>query len=349
MHKLLSSLRANLRTCIDLAVVSFGVLCCLFGKPPTARVRMSLMRLHCATNGKFSDALARFLKLFEGMRKPEGVSGLLGSLSVAEQAKIVETISANGFYVFEQKLPSKLCDRIEAFAKATPAAMDGRGTAPDQLEVFDPENPKSKAYRLAEHTIAQNPAIQEVIADPSILAIAEGYIGITPMLSMLNLWWSSTYGDDPDDAAAQRFHFDFDPPPKWLLFFVYLTDVGPDNGPHVFVRGSHKAGHQAASPLLKRGYVRITDEEIAASFGPENVVEIHGKRGTVLAVDTRGFHKGKTLIQGHRLMAQLTYSYPTFSGAHGGVERLKSDLVSPALLNAARTLPKVFSRYLQAK
>jgi hypothetical protein len=347
MHKQNNPLRSNLRTCLDLGVVSWGVLFCLLGKPTTAKVRLSLMRLHCATNGKTSDVLARFLKMFEGMRKPQAVSGVLGSLSVAEQARIVESISTNGFYVFEDKLPAELCDRIAEFARITPAALDGK--SPDQPEVFDPANPKSKAYRLAERSIVQNGAIQEVIADPSILAIAEGYIGITPMLSMLNLWWSSTYSDDPGDTAAQQFHFDFDPPPKWLLFFVYLTDVGPDNGPHVFVRGSHKAGHQAASSLLKRGYVRITDTEIASSFGPENIVEIHGKRGTILAVDTRGFHKGKTLTQGHRLMAQLTYSYPTFSGAHGGVERLKNDLVLPQLLSAARALPKVFSRYLQAK
>lgn len=337
--------RLVLRTILDSFTLSCGVLFCLFGTPPSVKVRRALMRLHCATNGKASDVLARFLKVFEGSREPEAVVGLLGNLSVAEQSRIVDEISKNGFFVFEKRISSELCDRIAEFARVTPAVLDGK--ALDQPELFDSINPKSKAYRLTEHSIAQNCAMQEIMADPSILAIAEGYIGITPMLSMLNLWWSSTYGKDPNDHAAQQFHFDFDPPPKWLLFFVYLTDVGPDNGPHVYVRGSHKAGHQAAAALLKRGYVRIADEEITSSFGVQNVVEIHGKRGTVLAVDTRGFHKGKTLIQGHRLMAQLTYSYPSFGGAHCSVERLQTETVLPQLLNAARALPKVFSRYLQ--
>lgn len=334
----------NLRLCLDLLTVSYGVVLCFFGKVPTSRIRISLLELHCATNGKSSDALARLLKLFESIRKPKEVSGMLGYFSVAEQARVVEEISKNGFYIFEKPLPNHLCDQIGEFALKTPASLENT----DKLELFDPQNPKSKTYRLAEYTIAQNPAMQELMADPSILAIAEQYIGITPMLSMLNLWWSANFGNEPGGDAAQNFHFDYDPPPKWLLFFVYLTDVDADNGPHVYVRGSHKAGHQDAAELLKRGYVRISDNDIAKAFGPDNIIEIHGKRGTVLAVDTRGFHKGKMPTKGHRLMAQLTFSYPAFSGAHGTVEQLDHDVL-PDLLSAARSVPKVFSRYLDVK
>jgi hypothetical protein len=210
--------------------------------------------------------------------------------------------------------------------------------------LFDPNDPMSKTYRIMEEDITANRAMQRLMADPSMLAVAEIYLKSQPILSMMNLWWSATFGDKPGDNAAQEFHFDFDPPPAWLLFFIYLTDVGPENGPHVYARGSHIAGHPSAGPLLSRGYVRIPDPDIAAAFGKENMVELLGKRGTILAVDTRGFHKGKMLTAGHRLMTQLTYSYPPYSGAHGVAKKIGGE-VDPSLAKAIKTTPRVFERY----
>lgn len=341
--------RRLVRFVIDVLLVGYAVTAfLLLKKSPNSSHRLAMMRLHCATNARFSDVLAGLLAKVYGRRPAASVTGLIGNFSVTKQAEIVKSLDRDGFYVFENKLPAELCDEIEQFAAKTPALVEGKGSAPHELEVFAPVNPSSITYRLQEGVIAQHPGIQQLMADPALLAVAEGYIGATPHLSMLNLWWSAAFGNAPGADAAQMFHFDFDPPPKWLLVFVYLTDVGPDNGPHVYVRGSHKAGHPAAKDLLKRGYVRISDEEMAQAFGANNVVEILGGRGTVLAVDTRGFHKGKMLRQGQRLMAQLTFSYPVFAGAHGGVKPLDS-VAFPGLLAAARALPGVFSRYLPVK
>jgi hypothetical protein len=307
--------------------------------------RSALLQLHCQTNGYATDKLASLLKRIRRPPKPALANGLLGSFSVDRQARIAEQISRDGFYVFEQRLSVDLCDAINAFASTTPAMVEGGGKARENLRLFDPVNPISKTYRILEGDIVNNIAMQQLMADPVFRAVAERYLNAAPVLSMVNLWWSPTFGEEPGGDAAQEFHFDFDPPPSWLLFFVYLTDVGPDNGPHVFVRGSHLAGHPAAGPLLKRGYVRISDREIAAVFGRENVVELYGKRGTVLAVDTRGFHKGSVLKAGSRLMAQLTFSLPPFSGAHGRRQPIKG-AISPALAAAVAECPGIYERYL---
>jgi hypothetical protein len=265
-------------------------------------------------------------------------------LPVEQQKSIVASIARDGFYVFDQRIPAQLCNEIEALAARTPCRVEGRGRGPEHRVIFDPEAPISKTYRVSEEEIIRDHAMQRLMADPSMLAIAEMYLRSHPVLSMMNLWWSATYGDKPGGEAAQEYHFDFDPPPVWLLFFIYLTDVGPDNGPHVFARGSHVAGHSAAGPLLSRGYVRIPDADVAAAFGRDNVVELLGKRGTVLAVDTRGFHKGKMLTAGHRLMAQLTYSCPPYSGAHGPGQRISGD-IDKSLADAIKASPRVFERY----
>lgn len=337
-----------IRLTLDVFLVSYATVCFLFlRKRPVASHRLALMRLHCATNAFFTDLLAQLLAKVYGKRKAVSVTGLLGNFSLLKQSEIVDSLNREGYYIFENKLSSSLCDRIRDFAAKTPAKIEGRGTSPSELEVFNPIAPSCITYRLQENTISEIPEMQMLMSDPVFLAIAEGYIGATPMLSMLNLWWSTAFGTTPGSDAAQMFHFDFDPPPKWLLFFVYLTDVGTDNGPHVFVRGSHKSCALASRELLSRGYVRISDEEITKAFGLENVVEILGGQGTVIAVDTRGFHKGKMLNEGSRLMAQLTFSYPVFSGAHGEAHSLK--FISPDLAQAARKSPKTFTRYIPSE
>ena len=88
---------------------------------------------------------------------------------------------------------------------------------------------------------------------------------------------------------APGFFF-LDAPPAWLKLFVYITDVGPDNGPHVYIRGSHKPGLSQTREFRARGYQRIEDDEIASEFGARSLIEITGKRGTVFMADTRGFH-----------------------------------------------------------
>ncbi len=310
----------------------------------TLDARSSLLRLHCETNGRFTDRLATLVRLARPARRPSPVSGFLGQLSVDEQRSIAAAVARDGFYKFDRLLPGVLCDEIERFAARTPTTVEGRGRAPEERVVFDAAHPISKTYRVVEEDVIGNPAMQQLMADPTFLAIAEVYLRTHPILSMMNLWWSAAYGDQPGGAAAQEFHFDFDPPPIWLLFFVYLSDVGAENGPHVFVRGSHVAADPAAGPLRARGYVRIPDDDIAAAYGQDSIVELRGKRGTVLAVDTRGFHKGKMLTKGQRLMAQLTYSCPPFSGAHSRKLKLQGD-VHPSLATAMAATPRVFDKY----
>ena len=65
---------------------------------------------------------------------------------------------------------------------------------------------------------------------------------------------------------------------------------------------------------------RIPDEEIVREYGQEAIVEITGKRGTLLAVDTRGFHKGKALESGDRLLFQVEYTNSLFGAPYNRMD-----------------------------
>jgi hypothetical protein len=314
------------------------------GRPISAEARRSVLDLHCRTNGRSSDYLARMLRVIRPPRRPKAVSGVLGHLSVDDQRRIAGALERDGFWVFDRLAPTELCDDIEKFAAITPAYVEGRGRTVAERVVFDPAAPVSRTYHLPEADIIQSKGIQRLIGDPGFLAIAEMHLRTHPIFARANLWWSAPYGEGPGTDAAQLFHFDFDPPPMWLHFFVYLRDVGPKNGPHVYVRGSHKPGHPSASRLRARGYVRIPDDEIASAFGRENIVEFHGPRGTILCVDTRGFHKGKMLTAGCRLMAQFIFAFPPFSLAYETAQVLPREL-DPVFAEARRMSPRVYDKY----
>jgi hypothetical protein len=343
MKSVVPLVRGVLRSIKDAAIVIGGIGgFYLRGKMPDT-ARLALLRLHCRTNGRATAMLTPWMRAVRPAPAPKPVTGLLGTLTVQKQKEVAAALGRDGFYIFEQRLPQSLCDKIEAFARQVPAKVEGS----DKLELFDQDRPISKTYRIQEHDIVKSPAMQEFMSDPSVMAVASVYLKTLPILSGMNLWFSPAYGNAPGDHAAQEYHFDFDPPPIWLLFFVYLTDVGPDNGPHVFVRGTHMPGKKGMGNLLSRGYVRIPDVDIIENFGRENIVELYGKRGTVLAVDTRGMHKGKMPVIGHRLMAQLTFSCPPFSSAHGTEVPLPGEL-SPSLAQALKSAPEVYAARYRA-
>jgi hypothetical protein len=302
-----------------------------------------LLQAHCATNGRLTTLLGPLLRMIRPPRKPAPVTGLLGRFNVATQNKIVSEIRRDGFYVFPTLIPPAICDEIEAFAKVTPAVTESNPDRRMPLERYDPGHPLSRTYKMRESDSVNVAAIQKLLGDQVFLAIAEQYLNTQPSIGGVDVWWSALYGNEPGSVAAQLFHFDFDAPPSWLKLFVYVTDVGPENGPHVYVRGTHKPGLAGARALRARGYMRISDDEIEQTFGKDSMVEISGPRGTVFVADTRGFHKGKMPVAGDRLLAQTIYCSSLFNN-HGIAAPLPQTLV-PELAQTLEQRPLTYERF----
>jgi hypothetical protein len=159
-----------------------------------------------------------------------------------------------------------------------------------------PENVHVAEYRT-EHVLAC-PDILRIANHPRLLAAASRYLGCKPTISNLSVWWSL-----PADGTAQEaenYHRDVDDW-RFVKLFVYLNDVGPGGGPHCFVRGSHRSWRF----VRKR---RLTDEQVAAVFPREDMLEIGGKAGDAFLEDTFGLHKGQPPRTQRRLLFQVEYS-----------------------------------------
>jgi ectoine hydroxylase-related dioxygenase (phytanoyl-CoA dioxygenase family) len=156
------------------------------------------------------------------------------------------------------------------------------------------------------------------------------------------MWWHTNFRKGPDKHAAEWFHFDMDRV-KWLKVFIYLTDVGADDGPHTYIAGSHRTGAMPRH-LLKKGYARLTDDEVLDHFGRDALVEFCAPRGTVILEDTRGLHKGRHVTGSPRLVLQLQFSNSLF-GATNAKVRLGA-LHDPALRRLVNDAPEIYRAFL---
>jgi len=167
----------------------------------------------------------------------------------------------------------------------------------------------NKKYKFVDNTLWINniddilniPDVQNLISDSRLLAIIQNYLMAKPILTQTNIWISkninSSFG-----KSAQLYHRDFDHE-RWIKIFIYLNDIGLDNGPHSFVKGSH-------NKIVNNNHKikRESDEYINKNFNKSDIMYFTGKQGTVIIEDTRGYHKGTPVLSGSRYILQLEFA-----------------------------------------
>jgi len=267
--------------------------------------------LYSLTNGRSNDLIS-WLQMLRHPKNLEVIpSGILGKLSNFEVKNIAAEIKKNGYYISSNKIDLDTANKIVKFCKTTPVEPLGINSEDfqdfaDKKVIFNPLYPISPIYRFNMKQVFENLDLLSLILDKSLLAVAQEYLGCTPVLDLVALWWSVAFNGKGTSEAAQEFHYDMDRI-KFLKIFIYLTDVNSENGPHCYVKGSHIRKPKA---LLSDG--RKSDSEIKIHYSESQINELHGSQGTIILADTRGFHKGKPLVSGYRLIFQLEYSNSLF-------------------------------------
>jgi hypothetical protein len=273
--------------------------------------------------------------------------GVLGKMYDGRSEDMAEQIRQNGYLMLPQIVPDEMCDRLMAFAESTPAAvrlMDFESKQTVQKRaLFDANNPIGVRYDYFTSDLVDNSDVQALMADSSLLELAQQYLGCQPVADVLSMWWHTSFSKEPDAEAAQFFHFDMDRI-KWLKIFIYLTDVNLDNGPHSFVKGSHRTCGIPAD-LLRRGYVRLTDEEVVSRYKTEDVVSFTAPRGSMIIEDTRGLHKGVHVIGAPRLILQLQFSNSLFGASYSKAPMKK--IIAPEMKIMLERSPSIYRQFLK--
>ncbi len=168
-----------------------------------------------------------------------------------------------------------------------------------ELGSFPIKDAPASSNTLYIHDVETVPETVALANSPAILEIVARYLGRKPLINDIAAWWSVPGPSQPREE--QFYHRDNDAI-RFVKLFIYLSDVGDNDGPHVFVRGSHRS-----SALLTRSK-RHSDAEVAAQINPADVVRFTGPFGTTFLEDTYGLHKGELPTENARLVLQVRYS-----------------------------------------
>ena len=142
-----------------------------------------------------------------------------------------------------------------------------------------------------------------------VIAAASAYLGIVPVIAALNVYYSTSGGDEA--RSSQLFHCDADGTSQ-VKIFVLCTEVTPAHGPLTLLdaRTSREVRRQL-------GYSfggKIKDKRLANIVTPADYRPIVGPPGTVCLVDTtQCFHFGSRVEAGvgPRLVAMIQYLAPS--------------------------------------
>ena len=158
-------------------------------------------------------------------------------------------------------------------------------------------------------TLLAAPEVLRLANSSQILQLVENVFCCVPTISEINCWWlrhdfdfeAAKVRHDFYVATRKNYHRDID---DWsvLRYFIYLTDVDKQHGPHSYIPGSHNRtlNHRRGVDLDKV-YRDLYDERI----------DVTGPAGTGILMDPFGLHRGMVPTAGDRLILAVSYSLGT--------------------------------------
>lgn len=200
-----------------------------------------------------------------------------------------------------------------------------------------------------------------IIKAPHLLAIAnldplldfvEEILGCTPTLYSVHAWWSFPQLS-PASLNSQFFHRDTDDW-RFVTVFLYLTDVGPEDGPHQYILGSQTLNgtrqlvEQAAARGLDtrnfdagQSFISYFHDRFSGdceALFPNAIASFMGAQGTVLVANTVGIHRGLLPRRSPRLIFWARFGLgPNTNSADLEQGPVSHRLVSALQWNSART------------
>jgi hypothetical protein len=210
----------------------------------------------------------------------------------------IASLRTEGIALLGELLTSAQCDELVAHFEAMPVKDPYRRELPAFLPNGARPCTETHVAFYEPHEVLGAPHLLALANRPELLSLASAFLGCKPTIGYLACWWSFATGMAAQQA--ENFHRDLDDW-RFVKLFVYLTDVGEGQGPHIYVSRS-------AEDTQLRHIRRYSDAEVAAAYPTDDIRALTGPRGGGFMENTVGMHKGQPVRAGRRLMFQAVYS-----------------------------------------
>jgi hypothetical protein len=210
--------------------------------------------------------------------------------------------------ILTHQLTDKIIDEIFFHNKEN--IILRRGTASNDLVKNDNESVKEYATRLASNKISRivipinlskSTFIRELIMSKFNVDIAKNILKTNKFSISASCHLSSSIETTQREKLgnAQLFHSDNDFS-NFLKFYLYLTDVSFDEGPHIYINKTNK--------IKDKNHILIrpsSDEKILSKYTSKKTYT--GQKGTFFFTDGFGIHKGEPLKKNYRMVLNVHY------------------------------------------
>ena len=140
--------------------------------------------------------------------------------------------------------------------------------------------------------------------DTKLLEIVSAYLGMWPWLHAVGAWLN--FPTQQEAKESQLWHRDPDDL-KVIKVFIYIKDVGAENGPFCYIPKTHPFGSGSGILPVHKAKKRILDDEMVTAIPQDNWISCTGPANTMIIADTVGYHRGGKPTEGSRLL--ITFSY----------------------------------------
>lgn len=212
----------------------------------------------------------------------ETVNEIVEKIDTPYDKNILDEVEKTGYCVVKDFLSKDEIDEIVKFTESIKGYqfhVPGRAYNVVPQKFTDDLNWNVCSYKM--NQIFRSPLLLKLMTKPEIVSLAQAYLGCLPTITAVNLWWSKFNGESFHTQNIHRDYDDF----KFLAFFIYLSDVDDDNGPHVYYKNTHKGSDDMSEKVI-----------------------VTGKAGTAIFGDTYALHHGQPLNAGKRLLFWVRYS-----------------------------------------
>lgn len=287
----------------DIFLTFFGIILFKFFNYVNNFFYQSMVRLFCVTGGR-SNYFINILTSKKDIKKIDKKK-----INEKKIEEISKEITEKGYFVYKNFLTDENCEKILNFClnqklEIRPSGDENWNSLKRPI-FFNKTNPQAVLYETPKNTVLSEKNIANLIFNHEVILICNKYLDCTPIFDHASLSISTSYSKIADDKAAQKFHFDLDRP-RWLKFLIYITDVDSNNGPHVFVEGTHK-NNGIDKSILSMGYKRLEDE-IVKEIYDNKIKKFENRKGTLIIEDTRGLHKGEVVKSGYRCLLNIQFN-----------------------------------------
>ena len=152
----------------------------------------------------------------------------------------------------------------------------------------------------------ENPFVRFALEE-RILGVVNSYLGMHGNLYYLTLAKTRPMSMGADAVSSQRWHRDPEDR-RQCKVFLYLTDVGAQQGPFTYVKKSTRGNAYGALCRQKPPIGFYPDDgHVEKAVKREDIFEAMGKAGTIIFAETTGLHRGGYAISGERVMFTAGY------------------------------------------